>query len=49
MVDNLALLISHGALLYVIWRIATARDPEDRGDIRFTPAAQASPAKSSNE
>lgn len=34
MVDNLALLISHGMLVYMVWRLMGLRDPEEIGRVR---------------
>jgi|GEM_PF-4946759 len=37
MVDNFSMLISHGMLLFVLWRLLKLRDPEERNDTRFQP------------
>jgi hypothetical protein len=37
MVDNLALLISHGMLFALIWRLMSLRDPEEPGLLRHRP------------
>ena len=40
MVDTLSMLISHGMLLYVVWRLLNLRDPDERGATRFRPSGQ---------
>ena len=40
MVDNLALLLSHGMLLVVILRLVRSRDPDDNADVRRGGAAK---------
>ncbi len=40
MVDNLALLVSHGMLLLVIVRLVRMRDPDDGADVRRRGAAK---------
>lgn len=37
MVDSLALLLSHGLLIAVIWRLMSLKDPEEKGVIRYVP------------
>jgi hypothetical protein len=37
MVDNLSLLISHGMLVFLVWRLMSLRDPEEPGIIRHVP------------
>ena len=37
MIDALALGISHGMLVFVVWRLMWLRDPDVRPDVRFRP------------
>lgn len=37
MVDTFALLLSHGMLVFLVWRLMTLRDPEEAGAIRHLP------------
>jgi len=37
MVDNVSLLLSHGTLIWLIWRLMRLRDPEEPGLIRHLP------------
>jgi hypothetical protein len=43
MVDAFSLLVSHGMLVFVIWRLMVLRDPEDRPDIRLRPTGKGRP------
>lgn len=38
MVDAFSLLVSHGMLVFVIWRLMLLRDPDRQPDRRFRPA-----------
>ena len=40
MIDAFALLVSHGMLVFVIWRVLTLRDPDEQPDVRFRPVAR---------
>jgi hypothetical protein len=40
MVDNFSMLVSHGMLLFVLWRLLKLRDPEERPASRFHPDAR---------
>lgn len=40
MVDAFSLLVSHGMLAFVIWRLLVQRDPEETGNARFRPGAK---------
>ena len=35
MVDAFSLVVSHGMLVFVIWRLMTLRDPEDQAAVRW--------------
>jgi len=37
MVDNLALLLSHGMMFVLVWRLMSLRDPEEPGLLRHRP------------
>lgn len=37
MVDTISLLLSHGMMIAVVWRLMTLRDPEEPGMIRHVP------------
>ena len=34
MIDTVTMLVSHGALLYVLWRLVKLRDPDDYNEVR---------------
>jgi hypothetical protein len=40
MVDAFSLLVSHGMLAYVIWRLLVQRDPDEGGNFRIRPGAK---------
>lgn len=40
MIDALALVVSHGMLVFVIWRVMMLRDPDVQPDVRFRPTAK---------
>ena len=40
MVDAFSLLVSHGMLAFVIWRLLVQRDPDETGNVRVRPGAQ---------
>lgn len=40
MIDALALLVSHGMLVFVVWRLMWLRDPDAKADVRFRPVAK---------
>ena len=37
MIDALALVVSHGMLLFVVWRLMWLRDADAQPDVRFRP------------
>lgn len=37
MVDTISLLVSHGMLVALVWRLTSLRDPEEPGTIRYQP------------
>jgi len=40
MVDAFSLLVSHGMLAFVIWRLLVERDPDEAGSARFRRGAK---------
>jgi hypothetical protein len=40
MIDALALVVSHGMLVFVIWRLMWLRDPDAQPDVRLRPSAK---------
>jgi len=40
MVDAFSLLVSHGMLAFVIWRLLVQRDPDETGNVRVRPDAK---------
>lgn len=37
MVDTFSLLVSHGMLVALVWRLMLLRDPEEPGIVRYHP------------
>ena len=40
MIDALALVVSHGMLLFVVWRLMWLRDPGAQPDVRIRPVSK---------
>ena len=40
MVDAFSLLVSHGMIAFVVWRLMSLRDPDAEADIRRNPDAR---------
>lgn len=40
MVDAFSLVVSHGMLVFVVWRLLTLRDPDEPANVRFRPSAK---------